>query len=71
MIQIKASDIAEMPIGEKIRLVEDLWDSIAGLPEAVKVPEWHKEELEKRLKAYHKNPKQGAPWAEVKKRILG
>jgi len=52
-------------------LVEDIWDSIAEIPEAVKIPVWHKRELEKRLEAYHANPDEGSPWSEVKKRILG
>ncbi len=70
MLQIKASDIAKMPIGKRIQLVEDLWDSIIELPEPIELPDWHKEELEKRLEEYHKNPGKGSPWLEVKKRIL-
>jgi putative addiction module component (TIGR02574 family) len=70
MKKISPSDIAEMPIDQRIQLVEDIWDSVADLPEAVQVPEWHKEELERRLDAYHANPNEGSPWDEVKKRIL-
>ncbi|WP_317623094.1 addiction module protein [Thiohalomonas denitrificans] len=40
---------SRIPLDQRIQLVEDLWDSIAELPEAVAVPEWHKDELEKRL----------------------
>jgi putative addiction module component (TIGR02574 family) len=64
-------EIAEMPILQRIQLVEDIWDSIAEAPEAVQIPEWHKQELEKRLEAYHANPDEGSPWHEVKKRIMG
>ena len=71
MKSISASDIAEMPIQQRIQLVEDIWDSIAELPESVKIPSWHKKELEVRLKAYHANPNEGTPWSEVKMRILG
>jgi putative addiction module component (TIGR02574 family) len=65
---ITATEIAEMPIQQRIQLVEDIWDSIAEMPEAVKIPEWHKQELEKRLEAYHANPHEGSPWEEVKKK---
>jgi putative addiction module component (TIGR02574 family) len=68
---LTASEIAEMPIQQRIQLVEDIWDSIAEVPEAVQIPEWHKQELEKRLQAYHANPDEGSPWQEVKKRIMG
>lgn len=71
MKSISASEIAEMPIQQRIQLVEDIWDSIAGMPQAVEMPEWHKQELENRLAAYHANPNEGSPWQEVKKRVLG
>ena len=51
MKNIRATDIAGMPIQQRIQLVEDIWDSIAEIPEAVQIPEWHKKELEKRLEA--------------------
>ncbi len=70
MKSISASEIAKMPIQQRLQLVEDIWDSIAGMPEAVEIPEWHKGELEKRLEAYHANPDEGSPWKDVKKRIL-
>ena len=70
MKSITASEIAKMPIQQRIQLVEDIWDSIADMPEAVEIPEWHKKELEKRLEAYHANPNEGSPWKDVKKRIL-
>ena len=56
-----------MPIQQRIQLVEDIWDSIAGMPQAVEMPEWHKQELENRLAAYHANPNEGSPWQEVNK----
>jgi putative addiction module component (TIGR02574 family) len=71
MKTISASEIAAMPIQQRIQLVEDIWDSIADMPDAVEIPEWHKQELEKRLEAYHANPGEGSPWQDVKKRILG
>ena len=39
MKTISASRIVEIPIDERIQLVEDIWDSIAEVPESVKVPE--------------------------------
>ena len=71
MKSITASDIAEMPLEQRIQLVEDIWDSIAEIPEAVEIPAWHKQELEKRLAAYHADPAEGSPWRDVKKQILG
>ena len=71
MKTISASDIAEMPVEQRIQLVEDIWDSIAEVPESVEVPAWHKRALDKRLDAYHANPDEGSLWSEAKKRIMG
>lgn len=71
MKQISASDLVKLPIQERIQLVEDIWDSIADVPETLEIPEWHRKELDKRLEAYHKNPKVGSPWSDVRSRILG
>ncbi len=71
MNTLSVSDLAEIPIDQRIRLVEDLWDSIAESPEEVEIPAWHKTALEKRLKAYYASPNEGLPWPEVKQRIVG
>lgn len=70
MKTLTAADIADMPVQQRIQLVEDIWDSIAVLPEAIEIPEWHRIELEKRLAAFHANPNAGSPWSEVKKRMM-
>jgi putative addiction module component (TIGR02574 family) len=31
----KAADILELSVAERIQMVEDIWDSIAAVPEAV------------------------------------
>jgi putative addiction module component (TIGR02574 family) len=47
-----STSLRELPIDERIRLVEDLWDSIAEDQEALSVPESHKHELDARLRTY-------------------
>ena len=69
MEKITISDLLELSISERIQLVADLWDSIATVPEAVSLTEPQKEELDRRLDAYHKNPDAGSPWESVKERI--
>ena len=57
-------------ISERIIMVEDIWDSIARVPNALPVTEAQKQELDKRLIAYHANPDAGSPWETVKQRII-
>lgn len=62
-------DLLELSISERIQLVEDLWDSIAAVPEALPLSEAQKQELDRRLDAYHQDPDAGSPWELVKERI--
>lgn len=46
------SKLQELPIDERIRIVEDLWDSIAADQEALRLTADQKAELDRRLDAY-------------------
>lgn len=69
MNNISIADILELPIQERIRLVELIWDSVAAVPEAVEVSPALKTELEARLKKFEQNPEAGYSWDEVKSRL--
>lgn len=70
MKSITVNDLLELPVSERLQLVEDLWDSIAEVPEAIELSEEQRAELDRRLEAYHDDPESGSPWNEVKERIL-
>ena len=70
MKPITVNDLLDLPVSERLRLVEDLWDSIAEVPEAIELSKEQREELDRRLVVYHSDPKNGSPWSEVKDRIL-
>jgi putative addiction module component (TIGR02574 family) len=60
----------ELSVPQRLRLVEDLWDSIAAAPSSVPVPEWQKEELDRREAEHLQNPAAMLSWEEVKERML-
>lgn len=64
-----AREILSLSVSERILLVEDIWESIAEVPEEVSLSASQKQELELRLDAYHQNPDAGSPWSEVRHRI--
>lgn len=64
-----AREILSLSVSERILLVEDIWESIAEVPEEVSLTVSQKQELELRLDAYHLNPDAGSPWSEVRDRI--
>jgi putative addiction module component (TIGR02574 family) len=69
MSKVSIADILDLPVDERIRLVEDIWDSIAAVPEAVSLTEAQRQELDRRLESFHAHPEAGSPWEEVKARI--
>lgn len=61
--------IKKLSVSERILIVEDIWDSIVYSNENLPVTDRQKEELDKRLVSYSKNPSEGSSWNEVKNRI--
>ena len=59
----------ELPIAERLQLVEDLWDSIAAQRENHPVPQAVMTELLARKAAFGADPSTGIPWSEVKRRL--
>ena len=58
-----------LSLAERILLVEEIWDSIAVEAEVLEVPQSHKDELDRRLAAYHADPHAGSSWEDVKSRL--
>jgi putative addiction module component (TIGR02574 family) len=42
-------EINRLPLGERLRLVEQIWNGIAASPTSVPMPDWHRTELDRRL----------------------
>lgn len=57
--------LSALPLDERLRLVEDLWDSIAADQEALPVTEEQKRELDRRLDAYEADANLGRPAEDV------
>ncbi len=58
-----------LPPGERLALVEALWDSLGADPAAVPVPDWHRDILEQRLAEDAADTSPGETWAAVRLRI--
>ena len=51
--------LKQLPVEERIKLVEDLWDSIAADQQALRLTAEQKAELDRRLDAYEIDKNQG------------
>jgi putative addiction module component (TIGR02574 family) len=70
MKPVPISEVLELPVQERIRLAQEIWDSVAEVPESVHLTDAERVELDKRLDAYYEDRNRGSPWPEVRARIL-
>lgn len=65
--------LKDLPIDQRLRVVEDLWDSIAADSNALPLTEAQRAELDRRLDAYEADGTKGRPaedvLAEVRRRL--
>ena len=61
--------VFDLSPSEKLQLVEDLWDDLAGSPESVPVHDWQRDELERRKAHLEMNPSAGLSWEEARQRV--
>ena len=55
-MQLELEHLRQLPIKEKLRLVEDLWDDIAASGEPFPLPEWHRQEAVRRAADLEADP---------------
>ena len=59
-----------LSIAERIRLVEEIWDTIAEENEAFELTDAQKRELDRRLKSATNTPDRGRTWDEIKTEFM-
>ncbi len=69
MSTLSKANVLNLSVSERIQLVEDIWDTIAEVPEEIALSDEQKAEIDTRLDAYHQNPDEGSPWGMVRERI--
>jgi putative addiction module component (TIGR02574 family) len=62
-------DIAMLSQEERLRLLEQLWDSLSATPEAIPLTEPQREELDRRLDDLERDGPTGMPADEVLNRL--
>jgi putative addiction module component (TIGR02574 family) len=62
------SQFGDLSLPQQLQIVEELWDRIAASNRSLPIPDWHKEELDRRELD---GDAPGIPWEEVKRQIRG
>jgi putative addiction module component (TIGR02574 family) len=68
-VMIAPSEIKQMTLPEKLELLEAVWSEIASDPDQVEVPQWHKDLLDERQRAFEEGRIKAIDWEEAKKQI--
>lgn len=63
--------ILQLSRDERLRLVEELWDSIAQEESQQPLAQWKIDKLVRRKEAFEKDPSKARTWEQVKARIVG
>ena len=56
---------------ERVKLAQDLWDSVAENPNDVPVTPEQREELDRRLQSFEKDSTAGNSWEAIKRSLRG
>ncbi len=67
---ILLSEVRKLSVDERIRFVEEVWQTIGADDPSALIDDDTRAELDRRLDDYRADPDAGSPWEEVKERIL-
>jgi putative addiction module component (TIGR02574 family) len=67
---ITALGIDRLSAGERLQLVQEIWDSLGDEVSCLPLSEAQKQELDRRLATLEANPDAVVPWEEVEARAL-
>jgi putative addiction module component (TIGR02574 family) len=67
---ISMDDLLKLDLDTRLRIIEQLWESILDADEQLPTSADERAELDRRLAAYRSDPAAGAPWSEVRARVF-
>ena len=70
-VSIEAFGIHQLSVGDRLELIEQIWNSLPEHVSPQEVPEWHLVELAKRRAQAEAQPNLGKPWREALGAIEG
>jgi len=67
---LQSLGIDQLSIEERLRLVQEIWDSIAAEVEQLPLTDSQRQEVDRRLAAHRANPQAAIPWEQVEAEAL-
>jgi putative addiction module component (TIGR02574 family) len=69
MARLTHEEIEQLSVAERVQLAEEIWDSIAAIPEGLPLTEAQRSELDRRLALHEREPTRTTPWEEVRTKL--
>jgi putative addiction module component (TIGR02574 family) len=66
---IAVADIHRLTIEQRLDLIGKLWDSIPNDPDALPIPNWHREIIDQRLAEADAQPDAGIQWEQFRSEL--
>jgi len=66
---IAQAEIRQLPLPEKLALLEAVWAELAAHPDTIEVPQWHKDILDERQGLLDQDSSQLLDWELAKEQI--
>jgi putative addiction module component (TIGR02574 family) len=70
MSTLTVDEILGLPVAERLRLLEVIWESLASRPESIPLSDELKSELDRRYREFQANPEAGISWDEAREQIV-
>jgi putative addiction module component (TIGR02574 family) len=64
-------EIRQLPLNEKLQIMEAIWEELRLHADQVPVPQWHRDLLDTRRKAVSENREEVHEWDDVKHSLGG
>ena len=64
-------DFRKLPTDQQVRLLEALWDDIAGRSADLPLTEWQRQLIDDRLREHGEQPDDVEPWQSARDEVLG
>jgi putative addiction module component (TIGR02574 family) len=62
-------EIEQLSVDARIRLIEEIWNSLCETPDALPLTDAQRDELDRRLAQDAADPSAGETWEEVRERL--
>ncbi len=69
MVKIDMNAIRRLSVAERVRLAQDIWDTLEPTAEDLPLTEEQKATLDRRLAEHRADPASAIPWETVKARL--